>query len=202
MGLYFVTCLDTKHITSHDTWCPHSCMTAQKVPYPTPLCPQILVGALEPDIWSGSTVFATHPAGLTLVLLNKLRCHAYFQFSANQITWSSLLIQIHILNDKQCRSRSVGFFRSQLIWIYTVCKDRVYPGSEGQGLRLKQLKTQHTSMVRSKGVWILILFIWKKKKKKKKKTPYVEVLLLTCVETLINIPLADPTTWKEKLQHI
>ena len=25
--------------------------------------------------------------------------------------------------------------RSQLIWIYTVCKDRVYPGSEGQGLR-------------------------------------------------------------------
>ena len=27
-----------------------------------------------------------------------------------------------ILNDKQCRSRSVCFFRSQLIWIYTVCK--------------------------------------------------------------------------------
>ena len=42
---------------------------------------------------------------------------------------------IHILNGKQCRSRSVGFFRSQLIWIYTVCKDRVYPGSAGQGLR-------------------------------------------------------------------
>ena len=34
----------------------------------------------------------------------------------------------------QCRSRSVGFFRSQLIWIYTVCKDRVYPSSAGQGL--------------------------------------------------------------------
>ena len=30
-------------------------------------------------------------------MLNKLRCHAYFQFSANQITWSSLLIQIHYL---------------------------------------------------------------------------------------------------------
>ena len=70
---------------------------------------------------------------LTIILLNKLRCHAYFQFSAS-ITWSSLLIQIHILNGKQCRSRSVGFFRSQLIWIYTVCKDRVYPGSAGQGL--------------------------------------------------------------------
>ena len=71
---------------------------------------------------------------LTLVLLNKLRCHAYFQFSANQITWSSLLIQTHILNGKQCRFRSVGFWRSQLIWIYTVCKNRVYPGSAGLGL--------------------------------------------------------------------
>ena len=28
----------------------------------------------------------------------------------------------------------VGFFRSQLILIYTVCKGRVYPGSAGQGL--------------------------------------------------------------------
>ena len=36
--------------------------------------------------------------------------------SANHFDWSRLLIQIHILNDKQCRSRSVGFFRSQLIW--------------------------------------------------------------------------------------
>ena len=72
---------------------------------------------------------------LTLGLLNKLRCHAHFQFTANQITWSRLLIQIHILNGKQCRSRSVCFFRSQLIWIYTVCKGRVYPGSAGQGLK-------------------------------------------------------------------
>ena len=45
-------------------------------------------------------------------------------------------VAIHyILNGKQCRSRSVGFFRSQLIWIYTVCKGRVYPGSAGQGLK-------------------------------------------------------------------
>ena len=70
---------------------------------------------------------------LTLVMLNKLRWHAHFQLSANQITWSRLLIQIHILNGKQCRSRSVGFFRCQLIWIYTVCKGRAYPGSAGQG---------------------------------------------------------------------
>ena len=34
---------------------------------------------------------------------------------------SGFLIEIRIFNDKQCRFRSVGFFRSQLIWIYTVC---------------------------------------------------------------------------------
>ena len=27
-------------------------------------------------------------------------------------------------------------FRSQLIWICTVCKGRLYPGSTGQGLKL------------------------------------------------------------------
>ena len=31
--------------------------------------------------------------------------------------------------------QSVGFFRSQLIWIYIVSKGRVYPGSADQGLR-------------------------------------------------------------------
>ena len=47
-----------------------------------------------------------------------------------------VFVQICILNGKQCRCRSVGFFRSQLIWIYTVCKCRVYLGSAGQGLRV------------------------------------------------------------------
>ena len=72
---------------------------------------------------------------LTVVMLNKLRSHTHFLLSANQITWSRLLIQIHILTDKQCRSKSVGFWRSswQLIWIYTVCKGRAYPGSAGPG---------------------------------------------------------------------
>ena len=37
-------------------------------------------------------------------------------------------MQIDILNDKQCRSRSVGFLRSQLIWIYTVCKAKSISG--------------------------------------------------------------------------
>ena len=67
----------------------------------------------------------------------KIMMHAGFYFSANHITGSRLVMQNHILIDKQCRSRSVGFFRSQLIWIYTVCKDRVYLGSAGQGLILR-----------------------------------------------------------------
>ena len=61
-----------------------------------------------------------------------IKCHTHFKFSANNIIWSRLLIQIHILNGKQCRFRSVGFF--QLIWIYTVCKGRVCPGLAGLGL--------------------------------------------------------------------
>ena len=68
-------------------------------------------------------------------MLNKLRCHAPFLFEANQITWSRLFIHIHILNCKQCRFRSVGFWRSQLIWIYTIFKGRVYPSSAGLELR-------------------------------------------------------------------
>ena len=53
-------------------------------------------------------------------------------FSQSDYFWFKFLIQIQILNDKQCRSRSVG----QLIWIYTVCKGRAYPSSAGQGLIL------------------------------------------------------------------
>ena len=51
-----------------------------------------------------------------------------------------------MLNDKQCRSRSVGFFRSQLIWVYTVCKDRVHLGSAGQEL--------------SWSWWLTLMCIW------------------------------------------
>ena len=70
---------------------------------------------------------------LTLVLLNKLRCHTLFKFSANQITWSRLLIQIHILNGKQCRSRSVGFFKPTDLDLHCL-QNRTYPGSTGLGL--------------------------------------------------------------------
>ena len=44
-----------------------------------------------------------------------------------------------VKNPHNNKSRSVGFFRSQLIWIYTVCKGRVYLGSAGLGLTLCML---------------------------------------------------------------
>ena len=52
-----------------------------------------------------------------------------------------------MLRGKQCRFRSVGFFRSQLIWIYTICKSKAYPGSAGQGLiqyHFTHLHSSHT----------------------------------------------------------
>ena len=68
---------------------------------------------------------------LTLVLLNKLRCHTHF-------------------------------FWSQLIWIYTVYKGRVYPGSAGQGLSAyillqRKLEKMEINAVNSKleNKWLL-----------------------------------------------
>ena len=53
---------------------------------------------------------------------------------------SDYLIQIVDINSnighKQYRSRSDGFFRNHLIWIYTVCKGRAYLGSAGPGLNM------------------------------------------------------------------
>ena len=57
-------------------------------------------------------------------------------------------------NGKQCRSRSVG-----LIWIYTVCKGRVYLGSAGQGLTLSSLSFRRCHFQ----LWIwpcLLLQMW------------------------------------------
>ena len=56
-------------------------------------------------------------------MLNKLRCHTHFSFSANQIISLMLLIQIHILYDKQCSARSTakagisGFSRTRVNYI-------------------------------------------------------------------------------------
>ena len=40
-------------------------------------------------------------------MLNKLRCHTYSNRQPVSFSWSKLLIQIYIINAKQCRSRSV-----------------------------------------------------------------------------------------------
>ena len=50
------------------------------------------------------------------------------------VSQSNYLIQVVDTNlhiEWQCKSRSVGFFRSQLIWICTVCKSMPYHGSAG-----------------------------------------------------------------------
>ena len=59
------------------------------------------------------------PFFLTLGMLNKLRCYAYFYFPASQITWSGFLIEIHLFNDKRCRSRSVGFRSASALFAKT-----------------------------------------------------------------------------------
>ena len=62
---------------------------------------------------------------LTLVVLNKLRCHAHFTFSANQFTGSRLLIQIQVLNGTDL---NLHCFQRQC-----------YPGSAELGLTLSHL---------------------------------------------------------------
>ena len=70
------------------------------------------------------------PILLTLVMLNKWMPRPLPIFSQ-----SDYLIQdVDINSHTEWQTVQIQF-RSQLIWIYTVCKDRVYPGSAGQGLR-------------------------------------------------------------------
>ena len=95
------------------------------------------------------------------------------------------MVQIHILDVKQCRSRSVGFFRSQLIWIYTVCKGRVYLGLAGQGyisliFREKASYFMPTPCIADDSLKILSLFFSEKKKKKKKKQIRKNILECLC----------------------
>ena len=73
---------------------------------------------------------------LTLVLLNKLSLPHPFLTVNQSDNLMLFVIVIHELNEKQCRLWSDGFFRSHLIWIYTVFKGNAYPGNAypGQGL--------------------------------------------------------------------
>ena len=85
------------HFKFNDCHCLH-----QPLPFKVHFCLTIKLTVIKPGIHC-------HPnRDLTLVMLNNLRCHADFKFPASQITWSGFLIEIHIFNDKQCRSRSVG----------------------------------------------------------------------------------------------
>ena len=60
---------------------------------------------------------------IALILLNNLISYTHIWISANQITSYNVFVQIHKLNDKQCRFWSDGFLEA--IWsIYTVCKSR------------------------------------------------------------------------------
>ena len=85
------------------------------------------------DVWFNfffeKTSCRTWITRLTFAMLKKIKMTHPLLI----VSQSNYLIQIHLRNDKQCRSRSVGFF-SQMIWIFTVYKDRVYSGSAGQGL--------------------------------------------------------------------
>ena len=59
--------------------------------------------------------------------------HPLVMFSQSDYLIQIVYTNSHI-NDKQCRSRSVCFWRSQLICIYSVCKGSAYPGPAGWGL--------------------------------------------------------------------
>ena len=48
---------------------------------------------------------------------------------------SDYLIQV-VDTNSNTEWQTVQIQRSQLFWIYTLCKGRAYPGSEGQGFRI------------------------------------------------------------------
>ena len=66
-----------------------------------------------------------HKKRLTVALL--MRLYPHHVSMENCRAWEKTLLILVLLNPdipclcKQCRSRSVGFWRSQLIWICTVC---------------------------------------------------------------------------------
>ena len=95
----------------------------------------------DDDYYLRSESIVIHNAPLTLVLLNKLRCHTLFKFSANQITcsdcwykfnteWQTVQIQISWLLKKptdldlHCLQRQVisGFSRTRVNLMHVVYK--------------------------------------------------------------------------------
>ena len=74
-----------------------------------------MCGVFRPTLVAVVVVVEVVGVVVTPATLNELRCRAHFSLSTNQITWSWLLIQIHILNDKQGSTRfaKAGHFRDQ-----------------------------------------------------------------------------------------
>ena len=67
---------------------------------------------------------------LTLVMLSELRCHAHFWFRLLDLGFRYKFT--YLMSDSADPGQLTS--RSQLIWINTNCKGRVYSGSAGQGL--------------------------------------------------------------------
>ena len=73
------------------------------------------------------------------------------------VSQSDSLIQIVDINS-HTDWQTVQIQRSQLIWIYTVCKGRAYPGSAGQGLSVKLEQYSLSSKALDKGVLQINIF--------------------------------------------
>ena len=61
----------------------------------------------------------------------------YFKMSRPLLIFSQSVCLIQVVDanlDTKWQTAQIQIFRSQLIWIYIVCKDRVYPVSAGLGL--------------------------------------------------------------------
>ena len=80
------------------------------------------------------------------LLFDKLMNYTTFDFKRYIITSPSPAEPSYVLLCNQCRSRPVGFWRSQLIWICTVCKGRAYRGSAEQGLMPEGLQQTKPSL--------------------------------------------------------
>ena len=86
--------------------------------------------------------FQSSKTSLTVAMLNTLRCHTHFWFSANLRLLDPDCWYKFIYLMANSANPDFFFFRSQLIWIYTVCKGRTYLGSAELRITLI-FKTRH-----------------------------------------------------------
>ena len=71
--------------------------------------------------WENKILYQTVQMDRLILAFTACLCHQY-QFVILYIILTLVLLNLDIpCLCKQCRARSVGFFRSQLIWLCTVC---------------------------------------------------------------------------------